>query len=91
VTANDEALIVDLADGRTITVPLAWFPRLAHGTAAERANWRPFGAGSRHDKPAEITLPLTPPISPVAAYKDHSGLICLSLARWLPQTGWKWA
>jgi hypothetical protein len=45
VTANDEALIVDLADGRTITVPLAWFPRLARGTAAERANWRLIGGG----------------------------------------------
>ena len=45
VTASDEALIVDLADGRTITVPLAWFPRLAHGTAAERANRRLIGGG----------------------------------------------
>ena len=45
MTANDEALIVDLADGRTITVPLAWFPRLAHGTVAERANWRLIGGG----------------------------------------------
>ena len=45
VTASDEALIVDLADGRTITVPLAWFPRLAHGTVAERANWRLIGGG----------------------------------------------
>jgi hypothetical protein len=46
VTASDEALIVDLADGRTITVPLAWFPRLAHGTPAERANWRFIGRGA---------------------------------------------
>jgi hypothetical protein len=45
VTASDEALIVDLADGRTITVPLAWFQRLARGTAAERANWRLIGGG----------------------------------------------
>ena len=46
VTASDEALIVDLADGRTITVPLAWFPRLTHGTPAERANWRRIGGGA---------------------------------------------
>jgi hypothetical protein len=46
VTASDEALIVDLADGRTITVPLAWFPRLAQGTHAERANWRLIGGGA---------------------------------------------
>ena len=46
VTAGDEALIVDLADARTITVPLAWFPRLAHGTPAQRANWRLIGGGA---------------------------------------------
>ena|ERR1700693_1597505 len=46
VTANDEALTVDLADGRTIAVPLAWFPRLAHGSAPERANWRLIGGGA---------------------------------------------
>jgi len=46
VAANDEALIVDLADGRTITVPLSWFPRLAHGTPAERAKWRLIGGGA---------------------------------------------
>ncbi|MEX2264506.1 MAG: DUF2442 domain-containing protein [Bryobacteraceae bacterium] len=45
VTASEEALIVDLTDGRTITVPLAWFPRLAHGTPKERANWRLIGSG----------------------------------------------
>lgn len=45
VSAGDDDLIVDLADGRTITVPLAWFPRLAHGTPAERANWRLVGGG----------------------------------------------
>ena len=46
VTANDDALSVDLADGRTITVPLAWFPRLAHGTPTELANWRLIGRGA---------------------------------------------
>jgi hypothetical protein len=45
VTVGDDALVVDLADARTITVPLAWFPRLAHGTPAERANWRLIGGG----------------------------------------------
>jgi hypothetical protein len=46
VTVNDEDLAVDLADGRTIAVPLAWFPRLAHATSAERTNWRLIGSGS---------------------------------------------
>lgn len=45
VSVSEDALIVDLADGRTITVPVAWFPRLAHGTPAERANWRLIGSG----------------------------------------------
>ena len=40
VRVNDLELSVDLSDGRTITVPTAWFPRLAHGSPAERAKWR---------------------------------------------------
>ena len=42
---TEDALMVDLADGRTVTVPLSWYPRLAHGTLAERANWRLIGRG----------------------------------------------
>ena len=45
VSVGSDALVVELADGRTITVPLAWFPRLLHGTPAERENWRLIGAG----------------------------------------------
>lgn len=45
VKVTDDALISELADGRTITVPLAWFPRLAHGTPQERANWRLIARG----------------------------------------------
>jgi hypothetical protein len=45
VSVGDDALVVDLVDGRTIAVPLAWFPRLAHGTASERANWCLIGGG----------------------------------------------
>lgn len=36
---TDESLIVDLADGRTVTVPLSWYPRLVHATNKERENW----------------------------------------------------
>jgi len=43
VTVTDDALIVDLADGRTISVPLAWYPRLLHSSAEERNNWRLIG------------------------------------------------
>jgi uncharacterized protein DUF2442 len=42
----DDTVIVDLRDGRTVTVPLAWYPRLLHGTARERRNWRLIGGGA---------------------------------------------
>ena len=45
VRFSDDDFTVDLSDGRTITIPLAWFPRLFHGTPAERANWRWIGRG----------------------------------------------
>ena len=45
VTVTDDALIVDLVDGRTVSVPASWYPRLAHGTPAERSNWRLLGRG----------------------------------------------
>jgi hypothetical protein len=40
-----DTLTVDLADGRSISVPLAWYPRLATGTVAERNDWRFVGRG----------------------------------------------
>jgi hypothetical protein len=45
VTVTDETLSVDLEDGRTISVPIGWYPRLAYGSPAERANHQPSGAG----------------------------------------------
>ena len=45
VRCGEDTLSVDLADGRTITVPLAWFPRLLHATPEHRANWEIAGAG----------------------------------------------
>ena len=45
VSTTETELIVHLADGRTIIVPLAWYPRLLHATAAERANWKIAGGG----------------------------------------------
>lgn len=37
---SDDDFTVELTDGRALTIPLAWFPRLFHATPAERANWR---------------------------------------------------
>lgn len=45
VTISDDTLAVDLEDGRTIAVPIGWYPRLAYGTPSERANFRVSGAG----------------------------------------------
>ena len=45
VTVTDDTLSVNLEDGRTISVPIGWYPRLAHGTPAERANFQISGAG----------------------------------------------
>ena len=43
IIVTDDTLTVDLVDGRTISVPLAWYPRLLHGTSEERNNWRFIG------------------------------------------------
>ena len=45
VKVTEDTLSVDLNDGRTISVPLEWFPRLVHATRAERNNWRLIGRG----------------------------------------------
>ena len=45
VSVTDDTLSVDLEDGRTISVPIGWYPRLAHGTPEERANFQISGAG----------------------------------------------
>ena len=45
VQVTEDTLIVDLEDGRTIAVPLSWYPRLAYATAEERANYQIAGAG----------------------------------------------
>jgi hypothetical protein len=45
VNVTEDSLIVDLNDGRTVSVPLAWFPRLLHGTPEERNKWRLIGNG----------------------------------------------
>src|SRR5438105_7509161 len=45
VKVSEDALTVELSDGRTIIAPLVWFPRLLHGTPDERAKWRLIGDG----------------------------------------------
>jgi hypothetical protein len=43
VTVTEDDLTVDLADGRSVSVPLAWYPRLLHATRAQRQRWKLLG------------------------------------------------
>lgn len=45
VVVTNDTLTVELSDGRSLSVPLAWFPRLVHATAVERRSWRLIGRG----------------------------------------------
>ena len=45
VEVSEDTLSVELADGRTIAAPLAWYPRLLHATTEERRSWRLLGGG----------------------------------------------
>jgi len=45
VEVSEDTLSVELADGRTIAAPLAWYPRLTHATTEERGSWRLIGGG----------------------------------------------
>jgi hypothetical protein len=45
VSVTNDTLTFELADGRSISAPLAWYPRLLHGTVEERSRWRLIGQG----------------------------------------------
>lgn len=45
LTITSESLTVELADGRSLSIPLAWYPRLTQASEAERANWHLLGGG----------------------------------------------
>jgi len=79
VAISEDSLTVDLSDGRTVTVPLAWYPRLAHGTLAERNNRRLIGRGEGIHWPD-----LDEDISVASLLAGHpSGESQTSLHRWL--------
>ena len=52
VEVTDDTLTAELSDGRTVSVPLSWYPRLIHATPEERRNWRLIGAGEGIHWPA---------------------------------------
>lgn len=51
---SEDSFTVELMDGRSITAPLAWFPRLLHATAEQRANWKVSGGGTESTGPTSM-------------------------------------
>jgi hypothetical protein len=83
VSVTDDALVVELFDGRSVTVPLAWYPRLLHGTSGERSDFRLIGRGEGIHWPA-----LDEDISVAGILAGHpSGETPESLHRWLESRG----
>jgi hypothetical protein len=83
VSISDDAISVDLTDGRSISVPIAWFPRLLHGRPQERQNWRLIGGGQGihwPDLDEDISLENL-------LLGRHSGESQPSFARWLESRG----
>ena len=81
VTVTEDALSVELSDGRSISAPLAWYPRLLHGAPEERSNWRLVGQGAGIHWPA---LDEDISVQNLLAGKA-SGESQKSLKRWLAQ------
>jgi len=79
VFITDDTLTVELADGRTLSVPLAWYPRLVYASPEERKQWRTIGPGIGIHWPA-----LDEDISIEGLLAGHpSGESQSSLDRWL--------
>ncbi len=85
VTVTKDTLSVDLSDGRTISVPLSWFPRLVHATLAERSNWRLIGKGHGVHWP-DIDEDIS--IEGLLAGRD-SGESQASFQKWLDQRSYR--
>ena len=85
VTVTDDSLVVELSDGRTLTVPLAWYPRLQHGTPEERKNCRLVGRGD-----GVHWLDLDEDISVAGLVAGRpSGESQLSLEQWMKKRKWQ--
>jgi len=79
VTVSGETLTVQLSDGRAISVPVTWYPRLAHGTPPERQHWQLIGKGRGIHWPA-----LDEDVSVDALLRgQRSNETSASLERWL--------
>ena len=81
VTVSEDSLTVDLVDGRTLIVPLVWYPRLWHGTPEERSRFEILGDGTLIHWP-DLDEDLS--VSGLLAGR-RSGESQPSLARWLEE------
>lgn len=83
VNVNDEELIVDLEDGRALSVPLAWYPRLFHSTPEDQQNWRIIGQGEGiHWPDLDEDISVAQLLMGIPSGESQS-----SLQRWLKQRG----
>ena len=83
IYVDDDTLTVRLVDGRTVTAPLSWYPRLVRGTPAERNDWRLIGDGEGVRWPAlDEDLSLESLISGRPSAESAA-----SLARWIAGRG----
>ena len=81
ITVSEDSLTVDLVDGRTIIVPLVWYPRLWHGTSEERSNLEIIGEGTLiHWSDLDEDLSVAGLLA-----GRHSGESQKSLASWLEE------
>lgn len=83
VSVSEDALTVDLVDGRTIIVPMAWYPRLWHGSHQERSHVEIFGDGAYIHWP-DLDEDLT--VAGLLA-GQRSGESAESLKKWLETRG----
>ena len=81
VQVTEDSLSVELADGRNISVPLGWYPRLAHATPAERADWKLIGSGI-HGPAVDEDVSIAGLVAGRASAESQA-----SLQRWLAGRG----
>ncbi len=83
VTVSEDSLTIDLVDGRTVIVPLVWYPRLWHGTPEERSNLETMGSGTLIHWP-DLDEDLS--VAGILAGR-RSGESQASLKKWLEERG----
>ena len=86
VELTDTVLSVSLVDGRTVLIPLEWYPRLLHASAAEREVWRVFEDSDERDiifwEQLDELIPVIALLAGVPSRESHR-----SLEKWLAERG----